>query len=263
MTAYTALVLAGSRGARDPVARHAGLAHKAAVPVAGVPMLSRVLDTLRQAPSVGRIALSADEQAMASLPRVGEAVRAGTLTLTPPAATPGASVAAAVQFLGSPWPLLVVASDHPLLTVAMVEHFCAAAAALDADAAVAVAAGETVRAAYPRSVRTLYRFAGKSYGGCNLFAMRRPAAIGLARYWAELERHRKRPWRLIAAVGPGALARFLLGRLTLEAALGVLSARAGATIGAVVMPFAEAAIDVDRPADLELAETILRRRGAA
>jgi hypothetical protein len=27
------------------------------------------------------------------------------------------------------------------------------------------------------------------------------------------------------------------------------------------MPFAEAAIDVDKPADLELAEAILRRRG--
>jgi hypothetical protein len=34
----------------------------------------------------------------------------------------------------------------------------------------------------------------------------------------------------------------------------------GARIAAAVVPYAEAAIDVDKPADLALAETILARR---
>ena len=37
---FTALILAGSRGPDDPVARQAGQTHKALVPVAGVPMVA-------------------------------------------------------------------------------------------------------------------------------------------------------------------------------------------------------------------------------
>ena len=36
---FTALVLAGSRGAADPVAQAAGVAHKALAPVGGIPMI--------------------------------------------------------------------------------------------------------------------------------------------------------------------------------------------------------------------------------
>ena len=64
----------------------------------------------------------------------------------------------------------------------------------------------------------------------------------------------------MAAIGPLTLLRFLLGRLTLAAAVQRLSAIIGASIAAVEMPFAEAAIDVDKPSDLALAERILAGR---
>ena len=83
----------------------------------------------------------------------------------------------------------------------------------------------------------------------------------IATFWSELERHRKRPWRLVAAIGPLTLLRFLLGMLDLEAAMHRLSGIVGATVRTVEMPFAEAAMDVDKPADLALAEAIFGRRG--
>jgi hypothetical protein len=49
--------------------------------------------------------------------------------------------------------------------------------------------------------------------------------------------------------------------LSLEAACLRLSGIVGATVRVVEMPFAEAAIDVDKPADLALAEQILGQRG--
>ena len=64
----------------------------------------------------------------------------------------------------------------------------------------------------------------------------------------------------MSAVGPGALIQFLLRRLDLEAAFAHLSRAAGAAVRPVPLPFAEAAIDVDRPSDLELATRILRAR---
>jgi GTP:adenosylcobinamide-phosphate guanylyltransferase len=258
---FTALVLAGSRGPDDPVARHAGQTHKALVPVAGVPMLLRVLHTLRQSPCIGRLALCIDRPALEQLRNPAAAELLFDLRIVEPGATPSMSVRRAIEELPDALPLLVTTADHALLTPAMVEHFCAAVPA-EADVAVALATATVIRRAYPDSVRTYYRFGGEGYSGCNLFLLRGPAAVKVAAFWSEMERHRKRPWRLVAAIGPFTLLRFLLGALSLEAAMRRLSRIVGATVRAVEMPFAEAAIDVDKPADLTLAERILAQRGA-
>jgi GTP:adenosylcobinamide-phosphate guanylyltransferase len=256
---FTALVLAGSRGPDDPVARAAGVTHKALAPVAGVPMLLRVVRTLRASPSIGGLALCIDRSAFGELDQPVAAELLANARLVVPAETPSASVRRAIEQLADALPLLVTTADSALLSPPMVEHFCAAAPA-DADLAVAVASETTIRRAYPDSIRTYYRFAGKGYSGCNLFLARTPAVMKIASFWSEIERHRKRPWRLVAAIGPLVLLRFLLGMLSLEAACLRLSGIVGATVRAVEMPFAEAAIDVDKPADLALAEQILGRR---
>jgi CTP:molybdopterin cytidylyltransferase MocA len=181
----------------------------------------------------------------------------GAVTLIDAASTPSRSVLAALGTL--PLPLLFATADHPLLSAAMIDHFCAAVP-VDADAAVAVVRASLLQRSYPNAIRTYYRFAGEGYSGCNLFLLQSPDALRVVELWTRLERHRKQPWRLIAEVGPIALLRFLLGRLDLEGAMHHLSTRVGAKVRAVEMPFAEAAIDVDKPADLELAEAILARR---
>jgi GTP:adenosylcobinamide-phosphate guanylyltransferase len=256
---YTALILAGSRGPDDPVARLAGESHKALVRVAGVPMLLRVARTLRQVPSVGRLVVCIDRPTFAQLDETIAAELGPDVGIIEPSATPSASVRRALEELDDGLPLLVTTADNVLLSPQMVEHFCAAAPA-DADLAVALATETTIRRAYPDSIRTYYRFGGEGYSGCNLFLARTPAVKNIAAFWSEIERHRKRPWRLVAAIGPLTLLRFLLGMLDLEAALRRLSGIVGATVRAVEMPFAEAAIDVDKPADLALAEEIIGRR---
>ena len=256
---FTALILAGSRGPDDPVARQAGRTHKALVPVAGVPMLLRVVRTLREAPCVGRLALCIDGPALEQLRDPVAAELLSDIRIVEPGSTPSTSVRRAIEELPDALPLLVTTADHALLTAAMVEHFCAAVPT-GADVAVALATATTIRRAYPDSIRTYYRFGGEGYSGCNLFLLQGAAAVKVAAFWSEMERHRKRPWRLVAAIGPLTLLRFLVGALSLEAALRRLSRIVGATVCAVEMPFAEAAIDVDKPADLTLAERILAGR---
>ncbi len=257
---YTALVLAGSRGAGDPVAAHCGVRHKALAPVAGVPMLARVLRTLADSPYVWRIAICVDEPAMLEgLPEIQALRAAGRLLLLPPGRSPSVSVAEALHRIDAPFPLLVTTADHPLLTPEMIAHFCGHVTS-DADVAVALAPASLVRSAHPGAVRTFYRLGNEGYSGCNLFAFRTPASRRAAELWMAMERHRKRPWRLIAAVGPLTLIRFALGMLDVRAVERLLSRRAGAAVRVVEMPFAEAAIDIDKPADLELAEAILRNR---
>lgn len=256
----TALVLAGSRGPTDPVAAHCGVRHKALAPVAGIPMLARVLDTLASSPRVGRIVVCLEDPAMLqAIPGAPALVEQGRLSTIPPGPSPAGSVGAVLRQLGPSQSLLVTTADHPLLTSEMIEHFCAHAPAA-ADVAVALAPASVVRAAHPDAIRTFYRLGREGYSGCNLFLFRSGRGERVTAYWAEMERYRKRPWRLVAAIGPLTLLRFLLGRLDPRAAETLLSRRTGAAVAIVEMPFAEAAIDVDKPADLELVERILGHR---
>jgi hypothetical protein len=55
------------------------------------------------------------------------------------------------------------------------------------------------------------------------------------------------------------MARYALGMLSLPAAVRRLSKRTGIDAAVVTMPFAEAAIDVDSVADLELVRAIVAR----
>ncbi|HXV23863.1 MAG TPA: NTP transferase domain-containing protein [Alphaproteobacteria bacterium] len=257
---FTALVLAGSRGAADPVALAAGLRHKALVPVAGRPMVLRVLDTLRQCPEVRRIVLCLEDVGIASsLPELAGALARGELMTVAADHSPAASVLAVLERLTDPLPLLVVTADHPLLTPAMIRHFLGELG--DAQAAAAVAAESVIARAYPQTKRTYIRLKDGAYSGCNLFALTGADAAAAARFWMKVERYRKQPWRFFAAAGPWALLSFLLGRLDLTAAVERLSEMLEVRLHVVAMPFAEAAIDVDKPSDLALAEKIIAQRG--
>ena len=261
---YTALVLAASRGATDPLAAARRVSHKCFLRVGGEPMLLRVLRTLGASESIGRIAISIeDPEVLAAVPGLAPLLDWRSIAMVPSAATPSLSVARAVETLERPWPLLVTTADHPLLTPAMVDHFCAGAVAAEADLAVALAAASLVLAGHPDTRRTFLRVRGERYTGCNLFALMTPKAARAADFWHRLEAHRKRPWRIVAAFGVAAILRFVAGGMTLEAALSAASTRLDLKAVAVEMPFPDAAIDVDKPDDLALAEAVLRAREAA
>ena len=258
---FTALVLAGSRGPDDPVARAGGVAHKCLVPVAGVPMAVRVVETLAACRSVGRIALALEHPALLDdLPALRRLIAAGRCTALATGPTPSLSVQRALDELPDPLPLLVTTGDHPLLTPEMVEHFCADARRAGADLVAGLTPAAAIRKAYPDAQRTYLRFRDERYSGANLYALLGPDARRAVAFWRRVEQERKRPWRLVRAFGWRPLLAYLLGRLTLDDAMTRASEVIGARIAAAVVPYAEAAIDVDKPADLALAETILARR---
>lgn len=254
---YAALVLAASRGPDEPVARARGVSHKSLAPVAGVPMLVRVVRALAASDAVGHIAVSIEAPAL--LDAVPEVADAATVVASGP--TPCRSILAAAAALEAPFPLLVTTADHALLTPEMVERFCRDAAASGAEVAIGLAAKPAVLGRYPETRRTFLAFRDGGYTGCNLYAFRSPAAMRAVEVWAGVEGQRKRPWRIFRAFGPAALALYLVRALTLDGAMRRVSRIHGLEVAAVTLPYPEAAIDVDRPADLELAERILAARG--
>lgn len=251
----TALVLAGRRGPRDSVAHAAGQSHKACIAVAGVPMIVRVLTSLRLTRQVRDIVVSIDDAAV-----LAGCAEAGDITSHASQSSPAASVLDYFEAHGAQGPVLVTTADHALLTPVMIEYFCAAAQNVETDIVIGVVSASLFRASYPESRRTFLPLADGSWGGTNLFLLRTPRAARAVRFWVRAGQFRKRPWRLVSMFGVGNLLRFLFRRLDRPTALVQASRILGARVGLVEMPFAEAAIDVDSPDDLVAVERILATR---
>ena len=262
MTArFTAVVLAAGRGGVDPVAAQGRRSHKCLVDINGRTMLARVLEALAASASVGAMAISIDDPAvLRESAEIAALIERHEIALIDSAATPSLSVARAVDALARPWPVLVTTADTPLLSPEIVDHFCSHALTTDADVAVGLASATVVLERYPDASRTFLRFRDGRYTGCNLFALMTPAALDAVAFWVRIEPDRKHPWRLFKGFGALAMLRFLVGGATLGAALAAAGRRLGMTAAAVIMPFADAAIDVDSPAHRDLVASILRAR---
>lgn len=231
------------------------VAHKCLVPVGGEPMIVRVLRALRLCGRIGRIAICIDdlEAARPALSAYGD------LIYTPSADTAPGSVLKSVEEAGLNWPVLVTTADHALLTPDMLEHFLAQSDLTGASLTAGLAARETIEAELPETRRTYLRFADLHVSGCNLFGLITADALPIIRFWQQADKNRKKPWKLIGAFGLKPLLLWLAGRLTLDRAFQIASQKLGAKARPVLMPFARAAVDVDKPSDKELVDKLLSR----
>lgn len=260
----TALVLAGARPGLDPVAEVAGVPLKVLASVGEIPMVSRVLKVLEESSLVEQRVLCGPSWEMVQEQDVlRDLVHTKNIRWVAPQQGPSLSVKNFLDQSSQDFPLLVTTADHALLTVEMVEYFLGKASQTQADVAVALVPYAVVAEAYPQSKRTVIRFQGGGYCGCNLFFLRTPQAVRLVDFWAQVERERKRPLRLIRRLGWVMLLRYICGFLSLPDALRELSQRMRLSITEIILPFPEAAIDVDTPEDLTLVNQIVEKRNQA
>jgi len=249
---WTAIVLAGQRPGVDSLASHFGERLKARVAVGGQPMLARVIATLEQTPQIAGIVVLAQD----------EAVMAGIATGAARFCASGAGIANSLAEVAggamAPWPVLVTTADHPLLTPEIVTAFLAASS--DCDLAVGMVERRTLEASYPGNRRTWLRLADGDWSGANLFALAGPAVASALHFWSRAEQDRKSAFRLFLRFGPWLFLRALTRTIGLAEGLARAGRRLGLTARLVALPFAEAAIDVDKPSDHALAEEILAHR---
>ena len=254
---FTTIVLAADRAAGDPVAVAAGVACKCLVPVAGTPMVFRVLDALGVSEHVDECVLCGPPRSIVEgNRRLSEWLETPKVRWMANQSTPSTSTLAVLNTLPETGPVLVTTADHALLKPEMIDHFCSSARETGCDVVAAVATHDIIMEAYPGMRRTVTRLKDGGYCGCNLFAFMTPRAREAANFWRRVESQRKKPWRVVGALGPVVILRYLLGLLTLDEALNRMSRRLNLRIGAVKMPFAEAAVDVDTVSDWKFVEDI-------
>jgi molybdopterin-guanine dinucleotide biosynthesis protein A len=257
---YTAIVLAGERSPGDPLVEHASACCKAMVEIDGTPMILRVLAALDSATHVDKCILSGPmHDQMAAESPVTLLIEAGIVDWCEPRPTPSTSAYTAMQRIPDDIPVLVTTADHPLLTAEIVDRFCGQSLSRGVDATVGLAPYGLVKAAFPDMKKTVLRFRDGEYCGCNLFAFLTTEGRRMADYWRRVETQRKNPIKIIRILGWGAVIKYLLGWLTLHGAIETLSRRLHLNLGAVILPYAEAAIDIDSVADLAIVSEILSR----
>lgn len=245
---FKVLVLAGSRGGEvDPVAAYAGVGHKALITLEGKTLLSRVLGAI-EAAGPESVGVAASDEAIKT------ALAGASVVVLPTAAGPSQSVENAAHRLG--FPLVVTTVDHALLKPEWITQFLADTPDW-ADVAVLLAPEDRVRAAAPRTKRTYLRFQDGRYSGCNLFLLRNENALNVVHVWRKVEALRKQPWKIAAMLGPGFLIRYLLNWLTLDEAVLKLGKLANVKAAAVRAHDGLAAVDVDKPSDLDLVRELV------
>ncbi|MEM8772573.1 MAG: nucleotidyltransferase family protein [Pseudomonadota bacterium] len=257
----TALILAGRRpNADDPLA-DLGAPHKALIEIENLPLIQHVLEALQKTHSVKRILVSApDDVRPAFAPLLESANRIIPCAFSSAANSPAGSIAAAIKRAPDAGELFVTTCDHPLLSHHMISVFLEGANQANVPAAAACVTENAYNQAYPDTQRTFIRLKDFSFSGANMFYFQGKAALPLVEFWRKMEMNRKRPIKMAAEIGLLTGLSYLAGALTKDAALKRIARKTGVQAELIPVPFAEAAIDVDKPEDIALVKKIFRER---
>jgi CTP:molybdopterin cytidylyltransferase MocA len=251
---WTAIILAGQRPGVDPLADAFGETLKALVPVAGRPMVTHVVETILSVAAISKVVVLCQQP---------EAIRAvlpdhPKLTYAESQSGISQSILAVAGSETAPWPLFVTTADHPLLTHAMISHFLGESGG--ADVAVGMVERAIMLAAYPENKRTWIKLRGGAWSGANLFALSGKKARAALMLWISAEKDRKQLLKLFWHFGPLIALRAITRTISLHDGIAALGRRFELNARAVTLPFAEAAIDVDKLSDHQQVAHILALR---
>jgi len=258
---FSVIILAGQRPGVDPLAAHFGQPYKALIDIAGAPMLAWVARTIAARSDVARVFILAQQPAaLLDHPQTGWIADDARFIARDCGDSVVQSIIDTLDAEPDAYPFLLTTADNVLLDDAMVTALVEGAAGADLGAA--LVERRTLEAAYPGNRRTWLPFRGGAYSGANLFWLGSPAALRGLAVWRRIEQQRKKARAVLGAFGAGLALMIALRLLTLDGAVARVGRRLGLTAKAVVLPFAEACIDVDKPSDHVMAEAILRERKA-
>lgn len=258
---YTALVLAAQRpGIIDPLAAKGGVSHKCLIDMDGTPMIERVLDSLKGSKHIGKILISIDDpDALMVLDSIKDDVANGHVEMVGSGDNLYSSVSKALSGMAS-FPVVICTADNALQTSEMIDHFCEEFTNTKADAGVSVTPAELIWSKYPDGQRRPYSLKDGKFSNCNLYGIRSQECLIAAKPFEGGGQFAKSAKRILQAFGLTNLILYKYGRLTLPGVFSRISKRLGIVIEPVIMPFAEAPIDVDNERTERIALRILEAR---
>lgn len=156
--------------------------------------------------------------------------------------------------------VVVVSSDIPAITSEMVDWEVETTLQTDVDICYNVAKRETIEARYPGSRRTYIKLKDIEVCGADMNVVRTSVVSRNLDIWKKLIEARKNPIKQAALLGLDTLLLVLLRIITLEGAVRRVTAHLHMTGRAIISPYAEVAMDVDKPNQLALMRADLAKR---
>jgi GTP:adenosylcobinamide-phosphate guanylyltransferase len=231
---------------------------KAMLDISGKPMVQWVLDAVsgaRQVENVVLIGLTSDSGVTCKKP----------LSFIPNKASMIENLLAGVQKVMEINPsatrALLVSSDIPGITPEMVDWEIETTLPSDVDLCYNVVKREVIEARYPGSKRTFTKLKGMEVCGGDMNVVHTSVAKANQEIWEKLVAARKNPAKQAAIIGFDILFLMMLRMISLEDAVTKVASRLHMTGRAIVCPYAEIAMDVDKPHQLEMMRADLARQG--
>jgi molybdopterin-guanine dinucleotide biosynthesis protein A len=254
------VVLAGGRlTEEDPLfglIPEGGPPSKAHLPLGGKPMLQWVLDALGGSKSISGVIVvgqTADagfecEKPLSYIPDQGGLID-NALT----------GIRASAAQNPTETHTLLATGDIPLVTAEMVDWVVENGMRSGVDLVYHVITNEVMEARFPGSNRTFISVKGMKVCGGDLNLFSNKMADQNQHIWEELAARRKNPLKQAALLGPGILLGVVLRILDLETGVAKISKRLGLEGKAVICPFAELGMDVDKPGQYELVKAEIEK----
>jgi GTP:adenosylcobinamide-phosphate guanylyltransferase len=233
---------------------------KALLEIAGKPMIQWVLDALSEAKTTQNlvvVGLEEGEQIGASKP----------LKFVPDQGSMLNNIRVGVQRVVALNPqaefILVLTADIPAITGEMVDWAVNKSLETEEDIYYSVIPREVMEARFPGSNRSYIRLRDMEVCGGDMNVIRAAVATDRDEIWDKLIAARKNVFKQAALVGYDTLVLLLLRRLTLEKIVSTAANRLGVQGRAVVSPYAEVGMDVDKPYQLNILRSELEGRSGA
>jgi len=230
-----------------------GIDTKALITIHGRPMIEYVVDALRRAPEVRKIVVvvSKDES------RGVWAEEADVIVVSDGSMTD--NLFAGLGKVDQKGLVLIASADIPLLTSEAVSDFLERCSRVEAKLYYPVIAQEELERQFPGSVRTYARMKEGYYTGGNIALLDYETFLANRDLLEKYYGLRKSPLKLALTIGLVSIIKFLFHRLTMAEGERKISNLIKAKGIAIITPYAEIGIDVDKDSDLKLATTVLAR----
>jgi GTP:adenosylcobinamide-phosphate guanylyltransferase len=253
-----AIVIAGGiPRPEDPLYAYSHGDSKALIDVAGKPMIQWVLDALGDAKKVDNVII------------IGLSQKSGVSCKKPVyyVSNQGRMLANIVAGVDKVLELnrkskyvLIVSSDIPTLKSEMVDWLVDTCMETKDDLYYGVCPKDVMEARFPGSKRTYTHLRDMDVCGADINLTHVRMATEHLDLWESLIGSRKSPLRQAGIIGFGTLFALFTRRLTLEDAVSRVGDRIGIKGRAIVWPYAEPCMDIDKPSQLELLREDLEKQ---
>ncbi len=244
----------------DPLYRYSHGGSKALIDIAGKPMIQWVLDALSNAKTIDHVVIvgltdksgltcSKPLYYLSNQGRLLENLKAGT--------------AKVLELNRRAEHVLFVSSDIPAITGPMVDWVVKTCLQTHDDLYYNAIQRESMEAVFPTSHRTYTRLKDLQLCGGDMNMARTAIVSENSDFWNKVLDARKNPAAQASLIGLDIIFKFLLRQLTIDDVIQRVANKLGIKGRAIICPYPEVGMDVDKPHQLEILRAYLGKKPRA